>query len=316
MNVYAIENECFVKLEPQKNWYSEDGVFFITCDKDEAPELVHVFNFDPQTIEECLSIDQYIKFESLDGYDFCTFNYATYNENQLEFFETNIYVSKKYIILVYDKTIEQMKNVENRVINKKYNLLSRRGETINKIYFLIFDDTVSQYFTIAENIEGRIEDIEKNIMLDYANKEQFQEILNVRTHISRLRKNINSMVYMCDSILFNDNNVITKPMMKYFTNIDIRTNKLYDYSNHLRNMISETRNVYDSKVALKTNDKATLITVIAAFFAPPTVIAGIYGMNFKHMPELDWIFGYPLAILLMLAASGIMYILLKIKKWV
>jgi magnesium transporter len=314
MNVYKIVEEKFTKIPEDSNWYGPDNLFFITCEAHEMPSLVPLFSFDPSTIEECLSIDQYIKFESFDNYDFTTFNYTKCGQAGVETFEINIYASKNYIVLVYDSGLDPIAELEERIVNKKYHLLQKQGNILNEIYYLIFDKTISSYFDILEGLEDSIEEIEQDILVN-VRREQIDSILVLKNQISHIRKNINPMLYIGDALLINDNNIISKPMLKYFTSLDMRINKLNDFASSLKLLINETRNAYDSKISSRTNDKATLITIIAAFFAPPTVIAGIYGMNFRHMPELDWLFGYPFALIMMFAASGIMYAFLKYKKW-
>lgn len=314
MNIYKIHNDEFEKKALGADWYNPFNNYFITCEGREMPAFTHLFGLDQSTVEECLSVDQSIKFESFDGYDFTTFNFITHNSEETKAWEVNIYASSNYIILVYDKSLESLSNLELGIINKRYNMLQKKGSVLNKIYYLVFDRTISAYFNILEEIEDMIEEIEENILTD-ARKRYLDEILTLKTKISFVRKNISPLAYVGDALLINDNNIISKPMYKYFTSLDLRINKLNDFSNNLRYLINEARNAYDSKISSKTNDKATLITIIAAFFAPPTVIAGIYGMNFEHMPELSWKFGYPFSIFLMIAASVIMYVLLKSKKW-
>jgi magnesium transporter len=68
-------------------------------------------------------------------------------------------------------------------------------------------------------------------------------------------------------------------------------------------------------ISIEQNNIIKIFSVAAVVFMPPTLIASLYGMNFKHMPELDWGFGYPLAIVLMIVAAIIPYVFFKIKRW-
>jgi magnesium transporter len=68
-------------------------------------------------------------------------------------------------------------------------------------------------------------------------------------------------------------------------------------------------------VSLEQNNVIKIFSVVAVVFLPPTLVASIYGMNFKHMPELDWTFGYPLALLMMLGAAIFPYLFFKWKRW-
>jgi magnesium transporter len=313
MKIYKITGEEFALIPKEEAWFEIGSSYFITCESREMTELMPVFNFDSSTVEECLSVDQNIKLESFDGYDFTTFNHTTLQGGGLKSFEVNIYASRSYIVLVYDRNLKSLSTLEEDIIARRPNLLQKPGNFLNKVYYLILDRIIQDYFKTLEYLEDNIEEIESDIVLNGTRK-QLDRIMQVKSVINYIRKYINPMVYIGDALLLNDNEVIHKTMMKYFTSLDLRINKLNDFSISLRHLINEARNAYDSKVSLKTNDKATLITMIAAFFAPFTVIAGIYGMNFDHMPELNWAYGYPFAIFLMFTVSGAMYAFLKYKK--
>jgi magnesium transporter len=119
VNIYKIINDDFSKISQEHNWYNPDEFFFITCEGHEMPLLVPVFGFDPSTIEECLSVDQYIKSESFDGYDFTTFNYIDSIGVKLKQYEINIYASRNYIIFVFDRKISALCEMEKQIIGKK-----------------------------------------------------------------------------------------------------------------------------------------------------------------------------------------------------
>ena len=98
--------------------------------------------------------------------------------------------------------------------------------------------------------------------------------------------------------------------------MDTRLKKLYDFAASLYELGNELIYTYDSKLTIKTNDTVNKLTLIMLFFAPLTVITGIYGMNFDIMPELRWSFGYPFVLGLMVAISVLLYLSLKKKKWI
>ena len=90
---------------------------------------------------------------------------------------------------------------------------------------------------------------------------------------------------------------------------------LSDHATYLTNKITFLLDAMLGVVSLEQNNIIKIFSVAAVVFMPPTLVASIYGMNFKHMPELDWEFGYPIAIVLMLVAAVLPYFFFKWKKW-
>ncbi len=90
---------------------------------------------------------------------------------------------------------------------------------------------------------------------------------------------------------------------------------LSDYATFLSNKITFLLDALLGVVSLQQNNIIKIFSVVAVVFMPPTLVASIYGMNFRHMPELDWTFGYPLAVALMLAAAALPYLLFRWKRW-
>lgn len=113
----------------------------------------------------------------------------------------------------------------------------------------------------------------------------------------------------------NEGGFLKNKEINFFKNIDSRLRKLYDFSVSLYDLSSQLISNYDSNIAMKTNDVVTKLTALTVIFGSLTTITGIYGMNFKHMPELAWEYGYPLALLSMAIVSGVTYWIMKKKKW-
>jgi len=95
---------------------------------------------------------------------------------------------------------------------------------------------------------------------------------------------------------------------------DLGVDRLYNFAISTRELADKLLDIYSSKVGEKTNNLITKLTLVTAISAPLTIITGIYGMNFKHMPELSWIYGYPFILLVMFSIVIIGVIIFKIKK--
>jgi magnesium transporter len=148
-----------------------------------------------------------------------------------------------------------------------------------------------------------------------ADKNQLMEIGGLRQMAYTAKKQLRAMSYLGAQILMDENDLLNKKQTRYFHNVDTRLKKLYDFAENLYELSNELLRTYDSKLNMKMNDMINKLTLLTLFFGPLTVITGVYGMNFDWMPELHIPWGYPLALLLMIVVSCVMYLILKKKKW-
>jgi magnesium transporter len=291
---------------------------FIVCSSERAPQIAECFGFNPDTVEECMDLDESVRFTSYNGYDFISCVQMEMNDDLIVLHEVNLYISKKYIVLVLpDKHNSFIRGFRER-LNKNINHRDTHANKILWIYFMIFHELLSDLSDFLEGLEDKIEALAENMSLTAAvktGKELFTQIMAVRKVAYTAKKELRSMSYIGASILIDENTLMDKRHTHYFHSIDTRLKKLYDFSESLFVLACELLYTYDSRLTMKTNDTITKLTVITLFFCPMTVITGIYGMNFVHMPELEWVFGYPAVILLMGIISLIIYLIMKKKDW-
>ncbi len=113
-----------------------------------------------------------------------------------------------------------------------------------------------------------------------------------------------------DSALIKDSTVI------YLRDIYDHTIQIIDNIETFRDMLSGMLDIYLSSISNRMNEIMKVLTIIATLFIPLTFIVGLYGMNFKYMPELEWRWGYPLVLLLMLAVAIFLLFYFRKKKWI
>lgn len=314
MYIYQLsQNKILANIKENLSWYNDSNKYFIICLTKEIEIIQPIFNFDPDTIEECLNFDESIRFDSFENYDFISLNYFYFLDNITFFEEINLYIGTNYIILVGEPKSSIINEIQ-KYVEQKINMITNPTDELNRIYFWIFDKIISNFFISLENLEDKLESIEASI-IKRIDKKQFILINNMREQINQLRKYLRPLLYIGDQFLVNENGFIKSKHMRYFKNIDIRMNKLFDYLTSLKEMGDQLLYLYESVLTSQTNDIITRLTIITMFFGPLTIITGIYGMNFKYMPELDSKYGYPFVLCSMLFLSLFIFILFKKKKW-
>ncbi|WP_099190314.1 magnesium transporter CorA family protein [Tepidibacter mesophilus] len=308
-----LQNMIYDNLE-NLDWDNKQDKYFISCISDEIKKIQSIFNFDEETIQDCINIDENIRFEVFDNYDFISLNYFYIINKRIQLEEINLYIGENYVILVglnNEKIVSDIK----KYVNNKIQTIKTNEDILNKIYFWIFDYIVKQLFYNLQELEDIILKLEHEIIANIK-KEQFLQINKTREQINKIAKYIRPLLYIGDQFLVNENKFIQKNNLRFFKSIDTRINKLSDFTFYLKDISDNLIYLYDSSIGIQTNDIATKLTIIALFFAPLTVITGIYGMNFKFMPELNWVYGYPFALFFMFVITLVIYIIFKRKKWI
>ncbi len=309
MQIYELSSNKEINIK-QKHWYQAHESYFIICTSHEILNLQPTFHFDRSTIEECVNIDENVRFESFEGYDFISLTYFIYANRKISFEEINLYIGVNFIILVSPNP--QFENNEFiDFLKSKFNATTEKF--LPRVYFFIFDKILADLFATLEVIEDDIQMFRNELITQFKDR-SILEINEFHHIIYKIKKQLRPLLYIGDQFAVNENNFIPKDKLRYFKNIDVRINKLYDFSVNLMDMVEQLNYLYDSNLTMKTNTVITKLTIITMLFGPPTVIAGIYGMNFEAMPELHFKYGYPMALLLMAVITYIIYILVKKKK--
>jgi magnesium transporter len=169
--------------------------------------------------------------------------------------------------------------------------------------------------TFLEALEDEISRIEEDILEGRAQKDVLSRIADIRGDLLALRIHYEQMIDFGQELSSNDNAFFKEDKLHYFDNYVNRVTRLLDIVNSLRDYSVQTRDLYQSQLAVRQNNTVTVLTVVTTIFMPLTLIVGWYGMNFKYMPELESPLGYPLVIVVSIAIIVVSLIYFKYKKW-
>ena len=195
------------------------------------------------------------------------------------------------------------------------------SEGIGYLLYLLLDEIVDGYLDVVERLEDLGDDIEDAV----ANEERGREggeayrslaarIFRVRQQVVRFRRLTAPMREAVDLILENPD-VATPPLAPYYRDVldhVIRTLELLD---NVRDLLTSARELQLAQASNRMNVVMKQLSAWAAIILIPTLIAGMYGMNFNHMPELRWMFGYPFAIAVMAVAAFTLYRIFRKREW-
>ena len=180
--------------------------------------------------------------------------------------------------------------------------------------YTLLDIVVDQYFLVLEKLGERIEVLEGKLLTD-PGAATLQKIQKLKKEMLLLRQWIWPLREVISSLERGEFPGIQESTRIYLRDVYDHAIQVMDTVEIYRDMLSGMLDIYLSSLNNRMNAVMKVLTIIATIFMPLTFLAGVYGMNFKHMPELDWPWGYPLILIFMAFVAILMLTLFRRKKW-
>ncbi|KMT21857.1 CorA family divalent cation transporter [Clostridium cylindrosporum] len=246
------------------------------------------------------------KFESHEGFDLIFLNVI--NKNDVTIFKNRIliYLDKGKMLLFCDD--EKILGIITEYITE-----SDEEITLEKTLYYILKQLTLYDSDILGDIEERISSLEDEL-LEGGSEDYIKEIIVIRRKIMILKSYYEQFYTVLDGLQENENNLLSKNILRYFKIFSNRIDRLSQKTLNLREYITQVREAYQAQVDISLNKIMKIFTVITAIFLPLSLIAAWYGMNLK-MPEFNWVYGYPFVIILSLVVVGVSIIYFKKQKW-
>jgi magnesium transporter len=293
--------------DEQIEWYWVD---FASPTEEETELLSSYFHFHPLAIEDCMHFLQRPKMDQYDDTHF--FVVHALHPETLEAEEIDFYLSPKGIVTFHHAPSQEIEEVRHRILHPTK---KATGKTQDYIAYLLMDALVDNFFPSLFQIEDQLNELEdrgENVRNVQALTEQ---VYRIRANLLRLRRTVIPMRDLLYRMTNTDKIPAVNAQRAYFTDIYDHLLKLTEMIDSNREVTADLRDSYDSLRSTRMNGIVKTLTVITTIFMPLTFIAGVYGMNFKYMPELEWYWGYFAVIGLMAVLGGGMFIFFKSKGW-
>ncbi|MFC1527776.1 magnesium/cobalt transporter CorA [Candidatus Neomarinimicrobiota bacterium] len=265
-------------------------------------------------LEDILNTQHRPKIEEFDDYTFFTFKMLRLGKARREITseQVSIILGKNYVLTFQEVEGDTFDSVRNRLNNQIGKIRTRGADYL--LYTLV-DTVVDSYFSIIDTLNDNVQKLEDQIISNPSNN-ALEKIQSYKKDVQFLRKMISplrdSVGFLCNA----DTNLIADNTTLYFKDTFDHILHINDSLNEMRDNLTSQLEIFHSNLSDQMNDVMKVLTIIATIFIPLTFIAGIYGMNFKFMPELDWYWGYPaiLGIMAIIIISMIYYF--KKKNWI
>ena len=268
----------------------------------------------PLTLEDIVNTEQRPKIEEYPDYLFIVLKAlggADSNE-QPGVHQISLVLKPGLVISFQEKADELFDSLRNRIRSGKGRI---RNAGSDYLVYCLIDAIVDRYFNILEKLGEDIESLQEELIRK-PTRMTLQEIHRMKRELILFRRSVWPLREAVGSLLRGESAPIQKTTLVYLRDVYDHLIHVIDSVEIYREMLAGMMDLYLSSISNRMNEVMKVLTVIATIFMPLTFIAGVYGMNFKYMPELDWPWGYPAVLLLMLAVVGCMLIYFRRRKWI
>jgi magnesium transporter len=301
--------ECLpYRDKPTVTWINIDGLH----DVDILERIGKHFGLHPLILEDILHTDQRPKMEDSENYLFIVTKMLSYDEeNHLNVQQFSLVLGQNYIITFQERVGDVFEPVRERLRKGKGRI---RKMPPDYLAYALIDAVVDHYFIVLERIAERVEEIEEELIRN-PTPETLKTIHHLKRELIFLRKSVWPLRELIGALERGESSLVHEKTTIFLRDLYDHTIQVIDTVETLRDMVSGMLDVFLSSVSNRMNEVMKVLTIIATIFIPLTFIAGIYGMNFKFMPELEWHWGYPLVWSIMIVVGVVMLFYFKRRKW-
>ena len=290
-------------------WINISGIHDVTM----IEKLGTCFNLHPLVLEDVLNTGQRPKMDVFDDYIFVVLKmvYPDVSHEGIQYEQVSLIIGSNYVISLQEVEEDIFDPVRERIRQGK-GRIRRQGS--DYLAYSLTDMVVDQYFRILEDLGEQIETLQDAVIED-PDPSSPGIIQNLKREILFLRKSVWPLREIINALTRGESDLIRSETVLFLRDVYDHTIQIIDTIETFRDMLSGTLDIYLSNVSNRMNEVMKVLTIMATIFIPMTFVAGIYGMNFKYMPELEWPWSYPAVWLVLVVMFVSMVIWFKRKKW-
>ncbi len=303
--------ECFpFKDTPTITWINIDDLQVDIIEKIDTHFGIH-----PLVLEDIVNTAQRPKMEDFEDYIFIVLKmlYKDQDKDEIIAEQVSFILGPNYVISfqekpggdVFDPIRDRIRNYKGRV----------RKMGADYLAYVLIDCVVDHYFIILENLDEKIEQLEEILLKDI--KPEFsQRIHQLKRDIIFLLKQVWPLREVVSGLQRTESKLIKKTTVIYLRDLYDHSIRVIENIETFRDLLAGLHDIYLSSLSNKMNEIMKVLTIISTIFIPIMFIASVYGMNFKHMPELEWPMGYFVVLVFMGIIGLSMVIYFKKRKWI
>ncbi|MEO7577514.1 MAG: magnesium/cobalt transporter CorA [Massilia sp.] len=277
----------------------------------ELTQMQEEFCLHELAVEDAARGNQRPKIEEYGDSLFVVVQTVELNGDELSMGELDVFVGHNYVLSSRHNVRQGFLGVRARAEREPH--LLQKGSAF--VLYALMDAVVDRYFPVVDLFESELETIEERIFIRGSQRANIERLYELKRKVLLLRHAVGPLMEALGRLHGGRVPAICKDTQEYFRDVHDHLHRISSALDNIRDTISTAIQVNLSMVAIEESEVNKRLAAYAAIFAVFTAFAGIWGMNFKFMPELDLVWGYPAALAIMFGVSGYLYHLFKKSGW-
>ena len=312
-----VAEKVIVTIEECLPFANANTVTWINADSVQVPGMLEAFGglmgFHPLMLEDILHTDQRPKYEDYGDYIFIVLKMLDFDADTKEITieQLSIVLGANYVISFQERPGDPFDPLRERIRKSLGRIRKMRPDYTA---YALMDSVVDRYFEVLEKIGEKIEAIE-TMLAGNAKSDTLRMIHDLRRELIFLRKSVWPLREVIASMQRSESPLIHESTELFLRDLHDHVIRVAEGIDTYRDMLSSMQDVYLSSISNRTNEIMKVLTLFSSIFLPLTFITGVFGMNFRNIPELDWHYGFQATIGLMVLMGAGMFVFFKRKKW-
>lgn len=269
--------------------------------------------FHPLALEDAVTEHQKPKIDSYETYYFLIFYSVAYDpkiDSAVQTKQIALFIGTNYLVTIHAEPVAE---IEDTLIRWRKNQ-AVVGTTVGALVYSLLDAIVDHYFPVIDAVTDQVEAVEQQIFENFR-EEALQRVFDLKKNLMTLRRFISPSRDVVNMMLHRDMPIFDRETVVYIQDIYDHIVRVTDTIDTYRDLLSNVLDAYLSMTSNRMNQTMRVLTSSSIILMSMALVAGIYGMNFRLLPELDWTHGYLFAICLMLGIGTMLALFFHRRGW-
>ncbi len=306
---------CSIPVEDISEYLKIDGCFVWVALKDsnleELSQMQHEFNLHELAVEDAQTGHQRPKIEEYGDSLFAVMHTVEMIDGEINIGEVDVFVGENYVLSIRNRTRADFLGVRARCEREPHHL--KQGPAF--VFYALMDAVVDRYFPVLVALETELEIIEEQIFTKGSQRANIERLYELKRKVTTLKHAVGPLMEAVGKLDGGRVPPIVANTKDYFRDVHDHLYRINATIDSIRDTISTAIQVNLSVVSIDESEVNKRLAAWAAIFAVATAFVGIWGMNFEHMPELEWKYGYPVSIGVIAVVCSYLYYRFKKSGW-
>jgi magnesium transporter len=269
------------------------------------------FGLHDLAIEDALRAHQRPKLEVYGDSIFIVLRTAQMKDRRVELGETHFFLGSNFLVTVRHGSSKPYSQVRNRCESTPHLLRKGPGFAL----YAVMDSIVDQYFPVIEALETELVALEDKIFHEKSRREATAKVYRLKRQMLDVKRAVSPLIDICNRLMRFDVTLIDEETRPYFRDVYDHSLRINEMVDNQRELLATAMDTNLSLISISQSEVSKRFAGWAALIGIPTMIVGVYGMNFKFMPELNWEYGYPTILALTFGLCTLLYFRFKRSGW-